>query len=427
MSWKKYSHLSEQEWASLTTAQQLLVDPDRVQESIAIDEQHMAMAQSGLSSGQYEFQYVPTPTMSTECLPPIEFPEEPQQAQITPSRCPSPDITADMHSIHLDLTEDEVPEDEEPIDPLAPPDTGSHRIPTNLLGIRSANWFGTHNDLRNIVVDVLSEKCQNDPKIQYVVIYKERAPTTGHMHCHSLVVLSSVLNAHACIRLDPRATWEKVRGRVAHAYNYVSKDGDKVFEYGTVPDSIATQLEREENRARKRQNPTRQEEKWNQLYNRAIVGDTSIRSEMIYARYRSYFDDLLATAHNDVIFDGELKDKNIWIYGPPGTGKSKSVWDNARDNLKTVYVKNCNKWWDGYDNQDYVLIDDAGESIKVMASHIKNWADRYPITAEVKGGTRRINTADYKLFVTSNYSIDELFNATDAEALKRRFNVVFME
>lgn len=441
MSWKTYSHLSPEEWASLSPSQQLTIDPDRVQEEIATDEHHMAMAQAGRPSGQYEFETAPSPRMSTESLPPIDFPSTPQQAQITPSRCASPDVTDEMENNHFNLTEDFVDDDsievndhmarDEYIPPPLPtppdPDTGSHRLPTNLIGERSKHWFGTHNDLRNIVNDLLLEKCENEPKVIYCLIHREIAPTTGHVHCHSLVILSSPVVAHPCIRLDPRATWEKVKGKLITAYRYVAKDSDKVFEYGKMPESLASALEREEASSRKRSAPTKSEEKWNEMYNRAIVGDQTIRSEQLYARFRAYFDDILASAHTDVIFDGDLKEKNMWIYGPPGTGKTRSIWDSARDNLKTVYVKNCNKWWDGYDGQDFVIIDDAGESIKVLASHLKNWADRYPITAEVKGGTRRINTASFKLFVTSNYSIDELFNSTDAEALKRRFNVVFMD
>lgn len=33
-----------------------------------------------------------------------------------------------------------------------------------------------------------------------------------------------------------------------------------------------------------------------------------------------------------------------WIWGEPGTGKTRGVWDKYPD----LYVKNLNKWWDGY-------------------------------------------------------------------------------
>lgn len=58
MSYKKYSHINEAEWASMSPEEQLLCDPDRVIESLAIDEQHMALAQAGVPSGQYEFELV---------------------------------------------------------------------------------------------------------------------------------------------------------------------------------------------------------------------------------------------------------------------------------------------------------------------------------------------------------------------------------
>lgn len=37
--------------------------------------------------------------------------------------------------------------------------------------------------------------------------------------------------------------------------------------------------------------------------------------------------------------------ENYWFYGPTGTGKSKRVRDTWGADL---YIKNPNKWWDGY-------------------------------------------------------------------------------
>ena len=44
-----------------------------------------------------------------------------------------------------------------------------------------------------------------------------------------------------------------------------------------------------------------------------------------------------------------------WIYGKPGIGKSYAV----RSLYPNLYVKSSTKWWDGYTNQDVVLVDDS--------------------------------------------------------------------
>ena len=91
---------------------------------------------------------------------------------------------------------------------------------------------------------------------------------------------------------------------------------------------------------------------------------------------------------------------NIWYYGPPGTGKSRKVRQDHPD----VYDKPLNKWWDAYEDQDVVVLDDFGNNHAVLGDHLKRWADHYPFTAEVKGGATTIRPKT--IIVTSNYHPD---------------------
>lgn len=303
-----------------------------------------------------------------------------------------------------------------------------HQLPLKLLNVKSNHWFGTHNDGTFLESRELNQVCFfNNDKIEWIIIYEEEAPTTGHVHYHSLLVLKKPCKAHICFSIDPRASWEKVRGQLKTAFNYIRKDDKKYYEWGVMPNQLVFLLEREEMLARKRIAPSKSALQWADLLRRAKRGDESIRDEQVYARNMAYFDQILAQAHQDRIYDEDLETKNLWIYGPPGTGKSRLIWAYAKEHDLTIYVKLQNKWWDGYNGQNIVYIEDAGENMKVLASHVKNWADRYPFTAEIKGTTRRINACDYYLIVTSNYSIEEIFNGTDAEAIRRRFDVHHMK
>ena len=76
-------------------------------------------------------------------------------------------------------------------------------------------------------------------------------------------------------------------------------------------------------------------------------------------------------------------------------------------------------------NEDYVLIDDIEPVHHVLGHHIKQWADHYPFTAEQKGTSIRIRPK--VIVITSNYTIDEIWTGTMAEAIKRRFIVVNCE
>lgn len=91
---------------------------------------------------------------------------------------------------------------------------------------------------------------------------------------------------------------------------------------------------------------------------------------------------------------------HIWLWGDAGTGKSANLWRT----YPHAYRKLLNKWWDGYENQDVVIIEEMNPtSLKALANHMKLWADRYPFVAEIKGASLYIRPQ--LIVVTSNYSI----------------------
>ena len=61
-----------------------------------------------------------------------------------------------------------------------------------------------------------------------------------------------------------------------------------------------------------------------------------------------------------------------------GIGKSYAV----RSVYPNLYVKSSNKWWDGYTNQDVVLVDDLDSD--VLKHYIKIWADPHIVTGKLK-------------------------------------------
>ncbi len=114
----------------------------------------------------------------------------------------------------------------------------------------------------------------------------------------------------------------------------------------------------------------------------------------------------------------------VWIWGPPGAGKSHYVRNAAPFN-DDLYIKAQNKWWDGYEGQKGVLLDDFDildkDGSNPFGHLIKIWTDKWKATGEIKGGT--VNLQHDKFYVTSNHRLDECFSGVLYEAIRRRFVV----
>jgi len=112
---------------------------------------------------------------------------------------------------------------------------------------------------------------------------------------------------------------------------------------------------------------------------------------------------------------------NLWVYGDSGEGKSTYVRQLAGTDY---FAKNKNKWFDCYQGEKTVIIDDFDLGHSGLGSHVKLWGDKFSFVGEIKGGAAYIRPR--RMMITSNYSIDEIWKGDDQmiASIKRRYKVI---
>lgn len=154
---------------------------------------------------------------------------------------------------------------------------------------------------------------------------------------------------------------------------------------------------------------------WEKVFSLAKEGDIDSIPADIRVRHYST---LKKISKDHLRVRGEADNlKGEWYCGPSGIGKSRL----ARDMYPNAYPKLANKWWDGYNGEDHVLLEDLDDKHTCLAYHVKLWADRYHAPGETKGGICALTHS--KFVVTSQYYPEEIFSGKDLEAINRRFIV----
>lgn len=238
------------------------------------------------------------------------------------------------------------------------------------------------------------------PRVKYLVAGRE-VGESGTPHLQGFVYFSEQKTLSAVIKLLPGCHVE-VSKTLDEAIAYCKKDGD-YFEVGIPPMSQS-------------EKGKKGKEYWEEVKKLACEGKLDEIDAKVYV---SHFTNLQSIARAHMTPPPVLDTlENRWIYGPTGTGKSR----NARLDYPGAYYKACNKWWDGYQDEEVVIIEDLDKDHACLGHHLKIWADHGPFIAEFKGGARMIRPK--KIIVTSNYSLSDIWTSAPStlDPLLRRFN-----
>lgn len=185
------------------------------------------------------------------------------------------------------------------------------------------------------------------------------------------------------------------------ANNYVWKDETsqgRRWEYGSLP---------------LRRNSSRD---WQRIWDDAVRGDfKDIDPQIKVCHYNA----LRRIAMDNMKGEGIEKEVNVF-WGPTGVGKSRRAWDEA--GLDAYPKIPTTKFWDGYQGQGNVVIDEFTGQIEI--THILRWLDRYPVLVETKGSGTVLKAK--KIWITSNLPPSDWYPTApevQKEALFRRLTI----
>ena len=274
---------------------------------------------------------------------------------------------------------------------------------TTITMSQSRYWVGTQN---NVDVPPLFDA----NKMQYLVYQLERGENTNHLHYQFYVQLKRNQRLSYVKTCFPGAHLEIQMGSNDEARDYCMKEDTRVdgpWEFGEFKPSATRG----------------QSGKRTDLHDVIdMVREKRPREEYLfnpaYVKYYRGIEHIRLLSEQDY---NHKECRGIWIYGPPGVGKSHYV----RENYPDLFMKAQNKWWDGYNGQKSILIDDFDRQGACLSHHLKLWADKWACTGEFKGGRTKLQ--HHHLIITSNYTIEDIFADTDAElktAIKRRFTII---
>jgi len=249
------------------------------------------------------------------------------------------------------------------------------------------------NPLNNFV---LPDDCR------YVIFGEEICPDTGKKHWQSYCELLKPMRMSAVKKMFKDGTMhlETRMGTRDQARDYCKKDG-KFTEYGKWISGQGHRSDLDEIVEALTSGTKR-------------VTDIMIDNPQTYCRYRNGLNDIQASIDKKKNSDFRKIEVTI-ITGPTGCGKTRKAMEEATFKIEG----NTLKWWNGYDNDKVICIDEYDNDVGITT--LLNLLDGYKLRLETKGGFTYAGWN--KVIITTNLRKEQIHcNAKPAhrEALNRR-------
>lgn len=210
----------------------------------------------------------------------------------------------------------------------------------------------------------------------------------GTPHLQAYINLSKPTKFNTLRLAFPRAHIEQANGSEDENIAYCSKEDEQPWTFG-VPGGQGRR--------------TDLEDAANIIRDGGSMRDVAIAQPSAFIRYhrglRAYQEMVLPATPRD------FKTRVSVLCGPTRTGKSTAAAVLANIGGNGIYYKMRGEWWDGYSQQDSVIIDDFYGWLKW--DELLKICDRYPYRVPIKGGFEVFNSKH--IVITSNITIDQWY------------------
>lgn len=229
--------------------------------------------------------------------------------------------------------------------------------------------------------------------VQYAVWQSEKGEESGTLHLQGYVCFTNKKQRTWVKKnCDQRANWQSRKGSHEQACAYVTKEQTRV----DGPWELGAELDEWVNKQRGKRNDLLA------LKRKLDAGETEAQiaaSEDGFPTWIKY--------HRCITRYNMLRRQNErnWVtftqvyWGPPGTGKTRRALAEAGPGAYWLAKPtNQSLWFDGYDGQEVVVIDEFYGWI--ARDLMQRMCDRYPLLVQTKGGTTPF--LPKKIIITSN-------------------------
>lgn len=281
-------------------------------------------------------------------------------------------------------------------------------------------YFTDDDDLPNADLFVRSLRAHQD--FRGLALQLEQCPTTARLHLQGYVEWNKPIRLAALKKLSPTTHWEPAKGSRQQCVAYCSKDDTCYILDGTPAyreiDSILTD------------NTTQGKRSDLLAASKSIAaGEWSLddvhreRPDLIL-KFSKGVRELIA--HRDQSSRRRLRPVVVEVlYGDAGTGKTHAAFGDGSD----VYIlENSNSntiWWDGYNGESTLLIDDFYGWIR--HNLLLRLLDKYPAKLDVKCSSTWANWT--KVYITSNKHPSTWYSSSfpwaEDAALRRRIHKIW--